>query len=212
MILDLGLSSFQLDTPERGFSYRFNGPLDMRFNKESGINGVQIINQWNERELSKLFKTYGEERNSKAIAKSIVGCRSKQTIKTTFQLRDAVKQVVSPVQINKTLSRIFQAIRIEVNQELDCLNQFLSTFIDHMKIGGRVVILSYHSLEDRLVKNAFTDLQKECICPPDFPECTCDNVKRLNILTRKPLTPSDTEIAANKRASSAKLRAGEKFA
>tara|TARA_B100000315_G_scaffold62791_1_gene57002 strand:- start:14581 stop:15483 length:903 start_codon:yes stop_codon:yes gene_type:complete len=212
MILDLGLSSFQLDTPERGFSYRFNGPLDMRFKKDSGINGVHIVNQWNERELSKLFKTYGEEHNSKAIAKSIVGCRVKQPIKTTFQLCDAVKQVVSPVQINKTLSRIFQAIRIEVNKELNSLTQFLIKFIDYLKIGGRVVILSYHSLEDRLVKNALTDLQKECICPPDFPECICDIVKRLNIITRKPLTPVDTEITVNKRASSAKLRAGEKLA
>lgn len=211
VLFDLGLSSYQLENPERGFSYSIEGPLDMRFNREEGIKAIDAINKYTVEELTRIFKEYGEERFSKRIAQAIVLNRKIKKIESTKELKNIVKSILKTKGDIKTLSRIFQALRIEVNEELSELKKGLDAGIEALSPGGRVCVISYHSLEDRIVKNRFSELAKGCTCPPNFPVCTCGGKKVLKILTRKPVTPNEKEIQENTRARNAKLRAAEKI-
>ena len=211
LLLDLGLSSLQLDTPERGFSYRFDGPLHMGFSMTSSITANEIINTWPEYDLRILIKKYGEDPMAVSIAKAIVKQRSKSDINTTTELRKVISTIVPPRYLNKSLSRIFQALRISVNSELEALAEVLKNFINYLKPGGRMVTISYHSLEDRIVKQAFREHARNCICPPKLPICQCNQKASLQILTPHPIIPSEEEINANSRSRSAKLRAVERI-
>ena len=211
LLLDLGLSSLQLDTPERGFSYRFDGPLHMGFSMTSSITANEIINTWPEYDLRILIKKYGEDPMAVSVAKAIVKQRSKSDISTTTELRKVISTIVPPRYLNKSLSRIFQALRISVNSELEALAEVLKNFINYLKPGGRMVTISYHSLEDRIVKQAFREHARNCICPPKLPICQCNQKASLQILTPHPIIPSEEEINANSRSRSAKLRAVERI-
>ena len=211
LLLDLGLSSLQLDTPERGFSYRFDGPLHMGFSMTSSITANEIINTWPEYDLRILIKKYGEDPMAVSVAKAIVKQRSKSDINTTTELRKVISTIVPPRYLNKSLSRIFQALRISVNSELEALAEVLKNFIYYLKPGGRMVTISYHSLEDRIVKQAFREHARNCISPPKLPICQCNQKASLQILTPHPIIPSEEEINANSRSRSAKLRAVEKI-
>ena len=211
LLLDLGLSSLQLDTPERGFSYRFDGPLHMGFSMTSSITANEIINTWPEYDLRILIKKYGEDPMAVSVAKAIVKQRSKSDINTTTELRKVISTIVPPRYLNKSLSRIFQALRISVNSELEALAEVLKNFINYLKPGGRMVTISYHSLEDRIVKQAFREHARNCICPPKLPICQCNQKASLQILTPHPIIPSEEEINTNSRSRSAKLRAVEKI-
>ena len=211
LLLDLGLSSLQLDTPERGFSYRFDGPLHMGFSMTSSITANEIINTWPEYDLRILIKKYGEDPMAVSVAKAIVKQRSKSDINTTTELRKVISTIVPPRYLNKSLSRIFQALRISVNSELEALAEVLKNFINYLKPGGRMVTISYHSLEDRIVKQAFREHARNCICPPKLPICQCNQKASLQILTPRPIIPSEEEINANSRSRSAKLRAVERI-
>ena len=212
ILFDLGFSSYQLDDPERGFSYSSKGPLDMRFNQNESKKAEEVVNEYPVEKLSQIFKEYGEERFSKRIAQAIVQNRRVKRIETTQALKDIVRSILKTRYDLKTLSRIFQALRIEVNQELSELKKGLESGIEALGSGGRIGVISYHSLEDRLVKNKFYELSKGCNCPPDFPVCVCGGKKTLQVLTRKPVIPEKEEIRENPRARSAKLRAAEKIA
>jgi 16S rRNA (cytosine1402-N4)-methyltransferase len=204
---DLGVSSYQFDNPESGFTYRKEAPLDLRMDKTKVISAADIINSFDEKDLAKIFFQLGEEKNAKRIARKIIEFRKTKIIETTTELSDIISQITPPNFLPNTLSRIFQAIRIYVNDELETLKIFLKKSVDYLKVGGRIVILSYHSLEDRIVKEFFRYENLDCICPKDFPVCKCNKVRRLNILTKKPLIPSEMEVRNNIRARSAKLRA-----
>ena len=212
ILFDLGFSSYQLDDPERGFSYSLKGPLDMRFDQNESKKAEEVVNEYPVEKLSQIFKEYGEERFSKRIAQAIVQNRRVKRIETTQALKDIVRSILKTRYDLKTLSRIFQALRIEVNQELSELKKGLESGIEALGSSGRICAISYHSLEDRLVKNKFYELSKGCNCPPDFPVCVCGGKKTLQVLTRKPLIPEKEEIRENPRARSAKLRAAEKIA
>lgn len=207
---DLGVSSFQLDNPEAGFTYREEAKLDLRMDKSIVISASDLINSFSEEDLADIFFRYGEERNSKRIAREIVRKRQDIKIDTTSQLKKIISDVIPSKNQNKTLSRIFQALRIYVNDELGILKTFLEKSVGLLKTGGRIVVISYHSLEDRIVKETFKYETLDCICPKEFPVCQCDKERRLNILTKKPITPSGEEILVNPRARSAKLRAAER--
>jgi 16S rRNA (cytosine1402-N4)-methyltransferase len=207
---DLGVSSYQLDNPASGFTYREEAKLDLRMDKSKVVNASDIINSFSEEDLAGIFFQYGEERNSRKIAREICKRRSDFKIETTSQLSGIITKVVPFKNQNKTLSRIFQSLRIYVNDELGALKSFLDKSVNLLNKGGRIVIISYHSLEDRIVKETFKYETLDCICPKDFPVCQCDKERRLKILTRKPVTPSTEEIAVNPRARSAKLRAAER--
>jgi len=211
VLFDLGLSSYQLENPERGFSYSIYGPLDMRFDQSEGTKALDVVNEYTAEELTRIFKEYGEERFSKKIAQAIVQNRRIKKIETTKELKDIVKSILKTKGDIKTLSRIFQALRIEVNDELSELKNGLDAGIEALAPGGRVCVISYHSVEDRIVKSRFFELAKGCSCPPDFPVCTCGGKKVLKILTRKPVIPDEKEIEENPRARSAKLRVAEKI-
>ena len=211
VLFDLGLSSYQLENPERGFSYSIYGPLDMRFDQSEGTIALDVVNEYPAEELTRIFKEYGEERFSKKIAQAIVQNRRIKKIETTKELKDVVKSMLKTKGDIKTLSRIFQALRIEVNDELSELKNGLDAGIGALAPGGRICVMSYHSLEDRIVKNRFSELAKGCTCPPNFPVCTCGGKKELKIMTRKPVIPDEKEIEENPKARSAKLRAAEKI-
>ena len=211
ILFDLGFSSYQLDDPERGFSYSSKGPLDMRFDQNESKKAEEVVNEYPVEKLSQIFKEYGEERFSKRIAQAIVQNRRVKRIETTQALKDIVRSILKTRYDLKTLSRIFQALRIEVNQELSELKKGLEGGIEALGSSGRICAISYHSLEDRLVKNKFYELSKGCNCSPDFPVCVCGGKKTLQVLTRKPLIPEKEEIRENPRARSAKLRAAEKI-
>jgi 16S rRNA (cytosine1402-N4)-methyltransferase len=211
VLFDLGLSSYQLENPERGFSYSVYGPLDMRFDQSEGTKALDVVNEYPVEELTRIFKEYGEERFSKKIAQAIAQNRRIKKIETTKELKDIVKSILKTKGDFKTLSRIFQALRIEVNDELSELKRGLDAGIEALALGGRVCVISYHSLEDRIVKSRFSELAKGCTCPPEFPVCICGGKKELKILTRKPVIPDEKEIEENPRARSAKLRAAEKI-
>ncbi len=210
MLLDLGVSSYQLDTPERGFSFRHDAPLDMRMNPEAGIAAAEVVNQMDEAQLRQLFFDYGEERYSRRIAARIAVQREQRPITTTTQLADLVREAVPggnrPDRIHPA-TRIFQALRIYVNDELDQVRRGVSAGIDLLKPGGRLVVISFHSLEDRIVKQLFRARAQGCICPPRLPVCQCRHQPDVVLLTRKGVKATATEIEMNQRSRSAILRA-----
>lgn len=207
---DLGVSSYQLDAEEEGFSYRVKAPLDLRMSKAEGKPASWLLNNLEARELARIFREYGEEIQSSFIANLIVKYRAVKPFKTTTDLAELLESVTPQKYLFKRLSRVFQALRIEVNGELDSLKEFLKESVNLLKPGGRLVILTYHSLEDRIVKEFFKEEEKGCVCPPHFPVCVCNKISTLNILTKKPVSPSAAEVATNRRARSGKLRAAEK--
>jgi len=209
IVVDLGISSYQIDSGHRGFSYMNDGNLDMRFNTKNGISARELLNSIDENELGDIIKKFGEEKKYKKIAKNIVKYSREDKMKTTFDLKEAIKDVTNPRYLNKTLSRVFQSIRIQVNNEIDNLNLFLSSSLKHIKKGGRLAIITFHSLEDAIVKHFFKENEISCICPPVFPICNCSYKAKLKIINRKGILPSDEEIKNNSRARSAKLRIAE---
>ncbi len=212
-MLDLGVSSHQLDEADRGFSYNFNAQLDMRMDDRCPLSAFEVVNEYSEKELARILYEYGEERWAKRIAEYIVKKRAEKPISTTFELVDVIKAAV-PKGAREggphPARRTFQAIRIEVNNELSILKPTIEKMADLLKTGGRICIITFHSLEDRIVKNAFRDLEDPCICPRDFPVCVCGRKQKLKVITRKPIVPSDEELSVNKRSRSAKLRVAEK--
>ena len=211
VLLDLGVSSTQIDLPERGFSFSSDGPLDMRMDQDSGINAADLIKSLTERELADLIYEYGEERHSRKIASAIVNFQKKSPISTTSDLSSIVKRVIMGNMKTKSLARVFQALRIAVNDELSSLEEGLTAAIKLLKKGGRIVVLSYHSLEDRIVKNRLRDLSKSHIEDPESPTGYRDQVKELKLLTKKVIKPTESEIERNPRSRSARLRAAEKL-
>ena len=212
IVLDLGVSSYQLDTAERGFSYREDAPLDMRMDRRQKMTARDIVNDYEERELYRVIRDYGEDKFAKNIAKHIVAARQKAPIETTGQLTEIIRASI-PMKFQKTghpAKRTFQAIRIELNQELEVLKNSLDAMIDLLNPGGRLCIITFHSLEDRIVKSAFRKNENPCTCPSDFPVCVCGKISKGSIITRKPILPSKEEMEENSRAKSAKLRIFER--
>lgn len=213
IMLDLGVSSMQLDTATRGFSYHEDAPLDMRMDTDQALNARDIVNQYSEEDISRILYTYGEERYARSIARSIVKYRQEKEIETTLELVNIIKSSV-PARYSREkhpARRSFQALRIAVNGELDALEEVLPAALDHLITGGRLCIITFHSLEDRIVKQFMQEKARECICPPGFPVCTCGHHASLKILTRKPILPGEDECNSNPRARSAKLRVAEKL-
>lgn len=211
IMADLGVSSYQLDNVDSGFTFRQDASLDLRMDKNLTLTAADIINSYPENELANIFYQFGEEKKSRIIASRISEQRVVKKFVTTFDLVKIIESLVPENFRVKTLSRIFQALRICVNNELENLKLFLTNSISLLKSGARIVIISYHSLEDRIVKDIFKYESIDCICPKDYPICKCDKVKRLKIITKKPLLPSKEEIAANRRSRSAKLRVAERI-
>ena len=214
ILFDIRVSSHQLDEAERGFSYMQDAPLDMRMDQTQSLDAWQVVNTYGEEDLQRILKDYGEERWAKRIAKFLVEFRSKKPIDTTGELVDIIKRAIpkgAREEGSHPAKRTFQAIRIEVNNELGVLNRTIQVAANHLKKGGRLGIISFHSLEDRIVKEQFRYLASDCICPPELPICQCDKVSEVKILTRKPVTASPEELARNSRAKSAKFRAVEKI-
>lgn len=211
ILFDLGVSSYQINNGQRGFSYLTDGPLDMRMNREQKLTAEDIINEYSVDELTSIFKEYGEERQARAIAKAIVNARKKSPVVTTKELSDIIQRIVPHKFYIKSLSRIFQAIRIRVNDELINLTYVLEQAIPVLSEGGRLVVISYHSLEDKIVKNFLRQQSNPCTCPPSFPECICHKKPTVKILTKRIVKPSTEEIHNNKRSRSARLRAAEKL-
>lgn len=213
ILLDLGVSSYQLDKAKRGFSYMHDAPLDMRMDRESQLTADYIVNKYTEDDIAKILNDYGEEKWAKRIAKFIVDEREKSPIKTTFQLVDIIKNAIPASARRKgphPAKRTFQAIRIEVNDELKGLDNAISDMIDVLKPEGRIAIITFHSLEDRIVKNTYKKLENPCTCPPQMP-CICGKKPVIKIITKRPITPEKNEIEINPRARSAKLRIAEKL-
>ena len=214
IMLDLGVSSHQLDVAERGFSYMADAPLDMRMDKRQSRTAYDIVNDYSEHELARIIREYGEDKFAQNIAKHIVAMRQKKPIETTGELNEAIRAAI-PMKIQKTLGhpskRTFQAIRIELNEELEELRTALESMIDLLNPGGRFCIITFHSLEDRMVKTMFKKEESPCTCPPEFPVCVCGKKPRVKIITKKPILPSETEQEENSRARSAKLRVLERI-
>jgi len=211
ILLDLGVSSFQIDTSERGFSYIKKGPLDMRMGKGEKLTAEHVVNVYPEQELARIFKEYGEERYARSIARKIVQERARAPISSTQQLTDIVGSKLPFQQRIKSFARIFQALRIEVNKELDNLKSLLNQVLELLNSGGRLVIISYHSLEDRLAKEFFKSQINPCQCPVELPICACGKKPTMRLVTRGVVRPSTEEIAINPRSRSAKLRAAKKI-
>ena len=213
IMLDLGVSSYQLDTPERGFSYKEDAPLDMRMDTRNPKTAKDIINGYSEMELYRIIRDYGEDNFAKNIAKHIVRMREVKPLETTFELVEAIKAAI-PMKLRATTGhpakRTFQAIRIELNRELEVLKETLQDMIDLLAPGGRLCIITFHSLEDRIVKSSFRTNENPCTCPPSFPVCVCGKVSQGKVISRKPILPSQEELEENKRSKSAKLRVFEK--
>lgn len=213
ILLDLGVSSYQLDTPERGFSYKEDAPLDMRMDTRSERTAKDIVNQYSEMELYRIIRDYGEDKFAKNIAKHIVRMREEKPIETTFELTEAIKAAI-PMKLRVVgghpAKRTFQAIRIELNRELEVLKDTLQEMIDLLQPDGRLCIITFHSLEDRIVKSIFRKNENPCTCPPNFPVCVCGNRPKGRVISKKPILPSDEELIDNKRSKSAKLRVFEK--
>lgn len=209
IVLDLGVSSFQLDNSERGFSYRYDTALDMRMDLRQSLTARDIVNQYTEMELYRIIRDYGEEQFAKNIAKHIVKARADKPVETTGELNEIIKAAI-PARMRAAgghpSKRTFQAIRIECNRELEVLKESLDDLIDMLSPGGRICIITFHSLEDRIVKAAFRRNENPCTCPPDFPVCVCGRVSRGTVISRKPILPSEEEMKSNKRSKSAKLR------
>lgn len=213
IVLDLGVSSYQLDTVERGFTYRENAPLDMRMDQRQEKTARDIVNGYSEMELYGIIRDYGEDKFAKNIAKHIVAARAKAPIQTTGELTEIIRQSI-PMKIQATgghpAKRTFQAIRIELNRELDVLRESLDGMINLLDDGGRICIITFHSLEDRIVKTIFRKNENPCTCPPDFPVCVCGKESKGKVITRKPILPSKVEMEENPRSKSAKLRIFER--
>jgi len=211
--VDLGVSSYQLDTADRGFTYRFDAPLDMRMDDRNELKASDIVNNYSEAELFHIIRDYSEDRFAKNIAKHIVEYRNKKKIETTFELVDIIKSAI-PMKIQVTgghpAKRTFQAIRIELNKELEVLKDSINVMIELLKPGGRLSVITFHSLEDRIVKQAFKKAESPCVCPKKFPVCVCGNKSKGRVITRKAVLPSKEELEENSRAKSAKLRVFEK--
>lgn len=213
ILLDLGVSSFQLDTAERGFSYMHDAPLDMRMDDRQQLTAKDIVNTYSEAELIRILREYGEEDFAVSIVKNIVKARAKKPIETTGELSELIKAAV-PMKVRMTqghpAKKTFQAIRIELNDELTELKSCINSMIDMLNPGGRFCIITFHSLEDRIVKNAFRTAENPCICPPQFPVCTCGKKPKGVVITKKPIIPSETEQENNPRSKSSKLRIFER--
>lgn len=213
IVLDLGVSSYQLDNVERGFTYREDTPLDMRMDQSSTLTAKDIVNDYSEQELYRVIRDYGEDGFAKNIAKHIVKAREEKPIETTGELNEIIKAAI-PAKVRKgqghPSKKTFQAIRIELNKELEVLENSLDKMIELLNPGGRLSIITFHSLEDRIVKNIFRKNMNPCICPPEFPVCTCGKKPTGKVITRKPIVPSDKELMENRRAKSSKLRVFEK--
>jgi 16S rRNA (cytosine1402-N4)-methyltransferase len=213
VLLDLGVSSMQLDRPERGFSYAVDAPLDMRMDPAAPLSAADIVNGWTERELARIFRAYGEERYARQIARAIARRRRRRPFTRTGELVETVRSAIpTPARFGDghPARRVFQALRIAVNDELGQLEAALPAAVDLLRPGGRLAVISFHSLEDRIVKRFLRQAARGCVCPPDFPVCACGRKPRLRLLTPRALRPSPREVADNPRASSARLRAAEK--
>ena len=215
ILADLGVSSYQIDEASRGFSYMKDGDLDMRMDKNSVLDAKKVVNNYSEKELTRIFYEYGEEKYSKKNEKKIVEYRKIKPIATTLELRQIVEQSIPNVVIKKNgagvSKKVFQSIRIEVNNELGSLRDLLDDFIDVLKPKGRICIITFHSLEDRLVKNKFNLESRDCICDKSLPICVCNHKATIKLITKKPITPNEREIKENPRSSSSKLRIAEKI-
>ena len=213
ILLDLGVSSYQLDNPERGFSYRADAPLDMRMDRGASLSAKDILNDYSAGELTRILRDYGEEKMAARIAANIVSAREKGPLETTGQLVEIIEKSI-PMKMREKggnpCKRTFQAIRIACNRELEVLEDSLDTMIDLLAPGGRLCIITFHSLEDRIVKNAFRRNENPCTCPPEFPVCVCGKTSKGRVITRKPILPRREELAENRRSASAKLRIFEK--
>lgn len=213
ILLDIGVSSYQLDNAERGFTYREDAPLDMRMDQSSSFSAKDVVNQYDEMQLYRVIRDYGEEKFAKNIAKHIVAARQEKEIETTGELIEIIKDSI-PAKVRATgghpAKRTFQAIRIEVNRELEVLQDSIDEMIDLLNDGGRLCIITFHSLEDRIVKNKFRENEDPCICPKNFPVCVCGRKSKGKVITRKPIVPSEQEVEENKRSKSSKLRVFEK--
>ncbi len=213
-VLDLGVSSYQLDNKDRGFSYMHDAPLDMRMDRKDSISAYDVINNYSKSELTEIFYKYGEEKWSKRIAEFIEQRRSKAPIKTTFELADIIRSAIpagARADGGHPAKRVFQAVRIEVNGELEILENAIRDIVDLLKLGGVISIITFHSLEDRIVKQTFSQLAQGCICPKSFPVCVCGNKPKLKVITKKPILPSAKELEENLRSRSAKLRAAARL-
>ena len=214
VLLDLGVSSYQLDTAERGFSYSADAPLDMRMDNRNALDAYEVVNTYSQEKLKKILFEYGEERFAPAIAAAIVKRREQAPIKTTGELSDIIKYAMPPSAReggHHPAKRSFQAIRIEVNAELDVIEPAIRAAVDKLNRGGRIAIITFHSLEDRIVKQAFASLASGCTCPKDFPICVCGNKPKVKLVNKKPILPSREELEENPRSRSAKLRVAEKL-
>ena len=214
ILLDLGVSSPQLDDAQRGFSYMADAPLDMRMNNEDSLSAYQVVNHWSQEELKRILYTYGEERYAPQIAAAICRRREVQPIKTTMELVDVIRSAMPPAALREKqhpAKRSFQAIRIAVNDELGAVETIMKDAVDLLNPGGRLAIITFHSLEDRIVKNGMAEAAKGCTCPPSFPVCVCGKKPRVKLISRKPITASNEELEVNPRSRSAKLRVCEKL-
>ena len=214
ILLDLGVSSPQLDDGERGFSYMADAPLDMRMNREDSLSAHTVVNTWPYEELRRILNVYGEERYAPQIAAAICRRREQAPIATTLELVDVIRSAMPAAALREKqhpAKRSFQAIRIAVNDELGAVERVMSGAIDALNPGGRLAVITFHSLEDRIVKNAMADAARGCVCPPNFPVCVCGRTPKVRLITRKPITASDEELERNPRARSAKLRICEKI-
>ena len=213
MLFDLGVSSPQLDDAERGFSYMHDAPLDMRMDRSAYLTAREVVNGWSYEELRRILFEYGEERYAPAIARRIVQTREQRPIETTLELVEVIKSAMPPAALREKqhpAKRSFQAIRIAVNGELDALPPMLNAACDHLNTGGRLAVISFHSLEDRIIKKTMQELATGCTCPPEFPVCVCGKKPKLRLVSRKPIVSGEEELAHNPRARSAKLRVAEK--
>ena len=211
VLIDLGVSSMQLDRPERGFSYAHDAPLDMRMDPSAEVSAREIVNDWDERDLAQIFRRYGEERYARQIARAIV---ARRPLETTAELVDVIRSAIpAPARFGEghPAKRVFQALRIAVNDELGALERALPAALEMLRPGGRLAVISFHSLEDRIVKNFLRDAERGCTCPPDFPVCVCGNEPVMRALSRKPIRPTAEEVARNPRSASARLRVGAKI-
>ncbi len=214
MLFDLGVSSPQLDDPSRGFSYMHDAPLDMRMDQSQPLTARTVVNQWPQEELRRIFYQYGEERYAPAIAAAIVRARGQKDIETTFELVDVIRSAMPPQALREKqhpAKRSFQAIRIAVNDELTAVERVIEQAAPRLAAGGRLCVITFHSLEDRIAKNGFAAQARGCTCPPDFPVCVCGKKPQVRLVTKKPIVPTDEELSGNPRARSAKLRVAEKI-
>lgn len=213
ILLDIGVSSYQLDEAERGFTYKQDAPLDMRMDQRQNKTAADVVNNYSENELFRIIRDYGEDKFAKNIAKHIVMARKEKPLETTAELSEIIKASI-PMKFQAKgghpAKKTFQAIRIEVNQELTVLKESLDTMIDHLNPGGRICVITFHSLEDRITKIKFRENENPCTCPPDFPVCVCGKVSKGKVITRKPIIPSEEEMTENKRSKSSKLRIFER--